>query len=217
MKRGFNCLLLFYLISSYSFSQTGSIEINSGGFSFIPIFTSDKPHLIFRGSTNDNNRFSLNLLSLIMLDGLTPSNYMLTARYKIIDKKFKFILGAEFPGGYRVLENEEYRSRNVYEIRSSYPINSRIKLSFLYMHGVGRNFDMTNNFYSFYFQKIFKKIISTTQFYQLYTNLLDEPSTGIAQKFSLELSKKMKLNLFVNKSIIGKDIFNRTLGIEFSF
>ena len=49
----FTFLLLFYLISSYSFSQflfTGSIEINSGGFSFIPIFTSDKPHIIFRGS-----------------------------------------------------------------------------------------------------------------------------------------------------------------------
>ena len=85
------------------------------------------------------------------------------------------------------------------------------------MHGIGRNFEMTNNFYSIYFQKIFKKIISTSQFYQLYTNLLDEPSTGIAQKFSLELSKKMKLNVFVNKSIIGKDIFNRTLGIEYSF
>ena len=40
------------------------------------------------------------------------------------------------------------------------------------MHGIGRNFEMTNNFYSMYFQKIFKKIISTSQFYQLYTNLL---------------------------------------------
>ena len=94
MLRGFTFLLLFYLISSYSFSQTGSIEINSGGFSFIPIFTSDKPHIIFRGSTNDKNRFSLNLLSLIMLDGLTPSNYMLTARYKIFDKKIQIYLGS---------------------------------------------------------------------------------------------------------------------------
>ena len=30
------------------------------------------------------------------------------------------------------------------------------------------------------------------------------------------MSEKIKLNLFVNKSIIGKDIFNRTFGIEFS-
>ena len=220
MKRGFNCLLLFYLISSYSFSQTGSIEINSGGFSFIPIFTSDKPHLIFRGSTNDNNRFSLNLLSLIMLDGLTPSNYMLTARYKIFDKKFKFILGAEFPGGYRVLENEEYRSRNVYEIRSSYPINSRIKLSFLYMHGVGRNFDMTNNFYSFYFHYSFKKIkiMTSSQIYILYSDLLNEPTAGLARKISLKLKEKILLNIFFNRSFLGEEkISNRTIGLEFNF
>ena len=220
MRRGFNFLILSYLISSYSLSQTGSIEVNSGGFSFIPIFTSDKPHIIFRGSTNDKNRLSLNLLSLVMLDGLTPSNYMLTARYKVFNKKFKFILGAEFPGGYRVLENEEYRSRNVYEIRSSYPINSRMTLSFLYMHGVGRNFDMTNNFYSLYFHYEFKKIkiMTSSQIYVLYSDLLNEPSAGIAPKISLKLKEKILLNLFINRSFLGEDkIFNRTIGLQFNF
>ena len=52
------------------------------------------------------------------------------------------------------MENEEYRSRYVHEIRSSYPINVKTKLLFLYMHGIGRNFEMTNNFYSIY---IFRK------------------------------------------------------------
>ena len=220
MCRGFIFFILSYLISSYTFSQTGSIEINSGGFSFIPIFTSDKPHIIFRGSTNDKNRFSLNLLSLVMLDGLTPSNYMLTARYKIFDKKFKFILGAEFPGGYRVLENEDYRSRNVYEIRSSYPINSKMKLSLLYMHGVGRNFDMTNNFYSLYFHCEFKKIkiMTSSQIYILYSDLLNEPSAGIAPKISFKLKEKILLNLFINRSFLGEEkIFNRTIGLEFNF
>ena len=220
MRRGFNFLILSYLISFYSLSQTGSIEVNSGGFSFIPIFTSDKPHIIFRGSTNDKNRLSLNLLSLVMLDGLTPSNYMLTARYKVFNKKFKFILGAEFPGGYRVLENEEYRSRNVYEIRSSYPINSRMTLSFLYMHGVGRNFDMTNNFYSLYFHYEFKKIkiMTSSQIYMLYSDLLNEPSAGIAPKISLKLKDKILLNLFINRSFLGEDkIFNRTIGLQYNF
>tara|TARA_X000000368_G_scaffold22430_1_gene17335 strand:- start:269 stop:919 length:651 start_codon:yes stop_codon:yes gene_type:complete len=216
MRRSFKFFVFLFFISSHSFSQYGSIELNTGGFSFIPIFTSDKPHMIIRAGTNQDKRFTLNLLNLVMLDGLTPTNYSLMARYMVFHKKFKLSLGTHFPG-YRVMENEEYRSRYVHEIRSSYPINPKTKLLFLYMHGIGRNFEMTNNFYSIYFQKIFKKIISTTQFYQLYTNLLDEPSTGIAQKFSLELSKKMKLNVFVNKSIIGKDIFNRTLGIEYSF
>ena len=220
MRRGFNFLILSYLISFYSLSQTGSIEVNSGGFSFIPIFTSDKPHIIFRGSTNDKNRLSLNLLSLVMLDGLTPSNYMLTARYKVFDKKFKFILGAEFPGGYRVLENEEYRSRNVYEIRSSYPINSKMTLSFLYMHGVGRNFDMTNNFYSLYFHYEFKKIkiMTSSQIYMLYSDLLNEPSAGIAPKISLKLKEKILLNLFINRTFLGEDkIFNRTIVLQYIF
>ena len=93
-----------------------------------------------------------------MLDGFTPSNYMLTARYKIFDKKFKLSFGTEFPGGYRVLKNEEYKSRNVHEIRASYNVNLKTKFSFLYMHGKGRNFSMSNNFYAFYFQKKNKKI-----------------------------------------------------------
>ena len=155
-----------------------------------------------------------------MLDGLSPSNYMLTARYKVLNKKFKFILGAEFPGGYRVLENEEYRSRNVYEIRSSYPINSTMTLSFLYMHGVGRNFDMTNNFYSLYFHYEFKKIkiMTSSQIYVLYSDLLNEPSAGIAPKISLKLKEKILLNLFINRSFLGEDkIFNRTIGLQFNF
>ena len=215
MKKNFLCFIIFALVYSNSNSQYGSIEINTGGFSFIPIFTSDKPHLIIRAGTDQTKRFTLNLLNLVMIDGLTPTNYSLMARYMVLDKKLKLSFGTHLPG-YRVMDNEDYRSRYVHEVRSSYPINSRTKLLFLYMHGIGRNFEMNNNFYSVYFQKIFKKIISTTQFYQLYTNLLDEPSSGIAQKFTFKMSKKIKLNLFVNKSIIGKDIFNRTFGIEFS-
>ena len=206
-----------YLISSNSFSQYGSIEINTGGFSFIPIFTSDKPHIIFRVGTDQNRRFSLNLINLVMIDGLTPSNYSLIARYKLIDKRLQLQIGTQFPG-YRVLENEEYKSRYVHEIRSSYPINSSTNLLFLYMHGIGRNFEMNNNFYSFYFQKIFKKFIATTQFYQLYSSLASGPSAGVAQKISFMLSKKIKLNGFLNKSISGdEDIFNKTIGVEYSF
>ena len=172
--------------------------------------------MIFRGSTNNEKRLSLNLIHLIMLDGLTPSNYMLTARYKIFDKKFNLSVGTELPGGYRVLKNEEYKSRNVHEIRSSYLINSETKLSFLYMHGQGRNFEMSNNFYAFYFQKNLKKITATSQAYALYSSLLNEPMAGIAQKVSIRLKDKIILNLFINSSIAGEDyISNKTIGLEF--
>jgi hypothetical protein len=215
-----NKYFLYFLLLSFSikfsFSQIGSIELNSGGFSFVPIFTSDKPHMIFRGSTNNEKRLSLNLIHLIMLDGLTPSNYMLTARYKIFDKKFKLFIGTEFLGGYRVLKNEEYKSRNVHEVRLSHLINSKTKLSFLYMHGQGRNFEMSNNFYAFYFQKKLKKITASSQVYALYSSLLNEPMAGVAQKVSVRLKDKIILNLFVNSSIAGEDyISNKTIGLEF--
>lgn len=151
-----------------------------------------------------------------MLDGFTPSNYMLVARYKIFDKKLKLFVGTEFPGGYRVLKNEEYKSRNVHEIRSSYAVNSKTKLSFLYMHGEGRNFNMSNNFCALYFQKIIRKITATSQIYTLHSTLLKEPMAGIAQKVSFKLKKKLILNLFFNSSIKGEEyISNKTIGLEF--
>ena len=172
--------------------------------------------MIFRGSTNQNKRLSLNLIHLIMLDGFTPSNFMLIARYKIFDKKFKLSFGTEFPGGYRVLKNEEYKSRNVHEIRSSYAVNSKTKLSLLYMHGEGRNFKMSNNFYALYFHKIFKKITVTSQIYTLNSTLLNESMLGIAQKVSFKLGEKLNLNLFFNSSIDSEEyISNKTIGLEF--
>ena len=216
MNKYFIYFILFYFLTEFSYSQSGSIEFNTGGFSFIPIFTSDKPHMIFRGSTNNKKRLSLNLIHLIMLDGLTPSNYMLTARYKIFVKKFNLSIGTELPGGYRVLKNEEYKSRNVHEIRSSYLINSKTKLSFLYMHGQGRNFKMNNNFYAFYFQKKLKNITAATQIYALHSSLLNQAMAGIAQKVSFRLKDKIILNLFINSSIAGEDyISNKTIGLEF--
>ena len=217
MKNSLLYLLLFFLINYYSYSQYGSIEINTGGFSFIPIFTSDKPHMIIRAGTDQSKSFTLNLLNLVIIDGLAPTNYSLIARYRVTNKKFKLYVGTQFPG-YRLLENEEFRSRYVHELRASYPINSKTNIKFLYMHAIGRNFEMNNNFYSVYFQKKIKKFLAVSQFYILYTSLLNEPSSGIAQNISYQLSKNMKLNFFLNKSISGEsDIFNKTFGIEYSF
>ena len=55
------------------------------------------------------------------------------------------------------------------------------------MHGKGRNFSMSNNFYAFYFQKKIKKFTSTSQIYSLYTSLLNESMAGVAQKVSIRL------------------------------
>lgn len=150
-----------------------------------------------------------------MMDGFHPANYSLITRYKLIDKKFKLKVGFQLPG-YRLFENEEYKSRHVEEVRASYSLNQNTDLLFLYLHGEGKNFEMSNNFYSIYFRKKYNRLIADSQFYILFTSLEPDSSMGIAQKISYQLRKKISLNFFINKSLTN-EVFNRTFGIQFYF
>ena len=215
MKNTLIYFVTFLLVFSNVKSQYGSIELNTGGFSFIPLFTSDKPHYILRAGTNDKKRLSLNLINLIMMDGFHPANYSLIARCKLIDKKFKLKIGFQLPG-YRLFENEDYKARNVQEIRASISLNPKTDFLFLYLHGEGKNFDMNNNFYSVYFRKTLNKLVTNSQFYVLFTSLEPDSSYGIAQKISYQLKDKISVNFFINKSLTN-EVFNKTLGVQFHF
>jgi len=70
-------------------AQYGSLAFNSRGFSFIPLFASNKPHIILRARTDDKKRWRLNLINLIMMAGMSPTNYSLITAYPLIDKKNK--------------------------------------------------------------------------------------------------------------------------------
>ena len=215
MKNLLICFVTCFLVCSSVKSQYGSIELNTGGFSFIPLFTSDKPHFILRAGTNDKKRLSLNLINLIMMDGFHPANYSLITRYKLIDKRLKLNLGFQLPG-YRLFENEEFKARSVQEVRASISLNPKTDFLFLYLHGEGKNFEMNNNFYSVYFRKTFNKLVANSQFYILFTSLEPDSSYGIAQNISYKLKDKISLNFFINKSLTS-EVFNRTFGIQFYF
>jgi len=215
MKNLLICFVTCFLVCSNVKSQYGSIELNTGGFSFIPLFTSDKPHFILRAGTNDKKRLSLNLINLIMMDGFHPANYSLITRYKLIDKRLKLNLGFQLPG-YRLFENEEFKARSVQEVRASISLNPKTDFLFLYLHGEGKNFEMNNNFYSVYFRKTFNKLVANSQFYILFTSLEPDSSYGIAQNISYKLKDKISLNFFINKSLTSK-VFNRTFGVQFYF
>lgn len=215
MKNLLICFVTCFLVCSNVKSQYGSIELNTGGFSFIPLFTSDKPHFILRAGTNDKKRLSLNLINLIMMDGFHPANYSLITRYKLIDKRLKLNLGFQLPG-YRLFENEEFKARSVQEVRASISLNPKTDFLFLYLHGEGKNFEMNNNFYSVYFRKTFNKLVANSQFYILFTSLEPDSSYGIAQNISYKLKDKISLNFFINKSLTS-EVFNRTFGIQFYF
>ena len=215
MKNILICFVTCFLMCSNIKSQYGSIEFKTGGFSFIPLFTSNKPHFILRAGTNEKKRLSLNLINLIMMDGFHPANYSLITRYKLIDKKFKLNIGLQLPG-YRLFENEEYKARNVQSIRASISLNPKTDFLFLYLHGEGKNFEMNNNFYSVYFRKRFKKLVSNSQIYILFTRLEPDSSYGIAQKISYRLKDKINFNFFINKSLTN-EVFNKTFGLQFYF
>ncbi len=215
MKNLLICFVTCFLVCSNVKSQYGSIELNTGGFSFIPLFTSDKPHFILRAGTNDKKRLSLNLINLIMMDGFHPANYSLITRYKLIDKRLKLNLGFQLTG-YRLFENEEFKARSVQEVRASISLNPKTDFLFLYLHGEGKNFEMNNNFYSVYFRKTFNKLVANSQFYILFTSLEPDSSYGIAQNISYKLKDKISLNFFINKSLTN-EVFNKTFGIQFYF
>ena len=215
MKNFLICFVTCFLVCSNVKSQYGSIELNTGGFSFIPLFTSDKPHFILRAGTNEKKRLSINLINLIMMDGFHPANYSLITRCKLIDKKLKLKIGFQLPG-YRLFENEEYKARSVQEIRASISLNPKTDFLFLYLHGEGKNFEMNNNFYSVYFRKTFNKLVTNSQFYILFTNLEPDSSYGVAQTISYRLKEKISVNFFINKSLTN-EVFNKTLGVQFYF
>ena len=46
-------LILFISIPIFGFSQYGSVELSSGGFSFIPAFTDSNPNINFNAGTGN--------------------------------------------------------------------------------------------------------------------------------------------------------------------
>tara|TARA_R110000868_G_scaffold53163_1_gene167152 strand:- start:2496 stop:2831 length:336 start_codon:yes stop_codon:yes gene_type:complete len=90
-------VIIAFFLSTYAHAQSASFEASTGGFSFIPAFTSEKPHLIINAGTNDSKRLTFHLLSTIRLNNLTPRAVVFISRYKLIDKKLKVNIGIHLP------------------------------------------------------------------------------------------------------------------------
>ena len=91
-------LALCLILAAFSLNaQTGSIEVSSGGFSFIPAFTSKEPNLIINASTNPKKRLTGSLMYMMRMKSMTPTTVALFTRYRFIDRKFKAIVGIHIP------------------------------------------------------------------------------------------------------------------------
>lgn len=198
------------LIPFLSLAQTGSIELSSGGFSFIPSFTSREPNLILHAGTNPQKKLSAHIMYMVRWKSFTPTGIVLISRYKLINQKFKAIAGLHLPA-MQVSENYQVTSIFGQELTLSYPVSNKLLLGAFFLHGKGRNTDFQAMFSSVHANYQKNKWNFLTQMY--YLDLGD--LTGIAETISYDINTHFQAKAFVN--FTPKDqFFISTVGLKYS-
>ncbi|CAM4213221.1 hypothetical protein EWU23_03900 [Cytophagaceae bacterium 50C-KIRBA] len=202
--------LLFIFNTFLSSAQTGSIEVSSGGFSFIPAFTSREPNLILNAGTNPQRKLSGHIMYMVRLKSLTPTGIILISRYKLINKKFKAIAGLHLPA-MQVSENYQVTSIFGQELTLSYPLTNNVLMGAFFLNGRGRNNDFKATFSSVHANYHKNKWNFLTQMY--YLDLGD--LTGVAETISYDINSHFQAKAFVN--FTPKDqFFISTVGLKYS-
>ena len=84
-------LILFISIPIFGFSQYGSVELSTGGFSFIPAFTDPNPNINFNAGTGNKKLISAYMIGSIRMNTLNLRSLFFVTQIKILDKKLKKI------------------------------------------------------------------------------------------------------------------------------
>ena len=193
-------------------AQYGSVELSSGGFSFIPDFTSRDPHIILSAGTGTGKRLSAHFLSLIRTDNLTPRNAIFITRYQLIDRRFKLSIGTHLPG-LQITDDFTVDSFFGQEVLTNYRINDKWSLRSMYLHGKGRNLDLEMNFFTAGAAYAKGKLNTYSQFW-----ILDlDNAFGISQSVGHQLSPHYSLRLFANQTLSNGGDFIWTVGLSRSF
>jgi hypothetical protein len=202
--------IITFLFSTFAHAQYANIEASTGGFSFIPAFTSEDPHIIVNAGTTDSRPLSFHLLSTIRLENLNPRGVIFMSRYKFIDKKLKASIGIHLPA---IQIDKEFNVDTFFaqEFIASYPLSDKWFLGLFYLHGEGRNNDFKANFLAFSTTFIEGKFSFLTQAYGL-----DLDNTyGVSETITYKVSKNFDFRGFANKTVSdGK--FNWTLGARYN-
>jgi len=193
-------------------AQYGSVELSSGGFSFIPDFTSRDPHIILSAGTGTGKRLSAHFLSLIRTDNLTPRNAIFITRYQLIDRRFKLSIGTHLPG-LQITDDFTVDSFFGQEVLTNYRINDKWSLRSMYLHGKGRNLDLEMNFFTAGAAYAKGKLNTYSQFW-----ILDlDNAFGFSQSVGYQLAPHYSLRLFANQTFTGEKDFIATIGLNRSF
>ena len=206
-------LILLILISFFGFSQYGSVELSTGGFSFIPAFTDPNPNIIINAGTGNKKLFSAYMIGNIRLNTLRSRSFFFVTQMKLLDKKSKKLKvsgGIVFP----IIQIEDDYTVKTYfaqRIGASYPVTKKLMFNATYIHGKGSNNDTKINLFSL--SGILKKnkfsFITQTYFLDIDTTF------GIAETVNYRLSSRFDLRGFINQTL-SPNQFIWTLGLRYN-
>ena len=208
MNKLFLSLLLFGG-SFLSFAQTGSIEVNTGGFSFIPAFTSREPNIILNAGTNPQKRLSGHLMYMMRMKSLTPTTIVLITRYKLSTAKLKATLGLHIPA-LQVRENYEVTSLFGQELTLTYPLTKKFTLGTFLLNGQGRNAD-----FKAFFGAVNGNYHTNNWNFLSQAYYVDKGNlNGVAQTISYDINAHFQIKAFANYTITDQ-FFISTLGVNY--
>ena len=209
MKLKFLTVLAFFCITLAQ-AQYASFEASTGGFSFIPAFTSEDPHIIVNAGTTDSKPLSFHLLSTVRMSNFTPRALVFMSRYKFINKKLKASIGIHLPA-LQISDDYQVDSFFAQEFIASYPLSKKLNIGLFYLHGEGKNLDFEVHFLAFNTTLTEGKFSFLTQLYALDIN----STYGISETISYKINKNIDLRGFANKTLSdGK--FNWTIGARYN-
>lgn len=202
------CLILLFTFTVKA--QTGSMEISTGGFSFVPAFTSREPNLIINAGTNPKKRLTGHLMYMMRVMSATPTTVVLISRYKLVDQKFKVVLGIHIPA-FQMSENYTVTSFFGQELTLSYPVSKKMSVGSFILNGKARNTDFKMTLLSL-----------NTNYHQQKWNFLSQgyflsvgDMTGVAETISYDISAHFQAKAFGNYTLTDGQ-FIGTVGLKYT-
>ena len=204
-------LAVCLILASFSLTaQTGSIEMSTGGFSFIPAFTSKEPNIIINAGTNPKKRLTGHLMYMMRIQSMTPTTVALFTRYRFIDKKFKAIIGIHMPA-FQMTEDYEVTSFFGRELTMSYPVSKKMSVGSFILNGQARNTDFKVTLVSGNTNYHHKNCNFLSQGY--YLSVVD--LTGVAETISYDINEHFQAKAFGNYTLTDGQVIG-TISLKYN-
>jgi hypothetical protein len=204
-------LAVCLILASFSLTaQTGSIEMSTGGFSFIPAFTSKEPNIIINAGTNPKKRLTGHLMYMMRIQSMTPTTVALFTRYRFIDKKFKAIIGIHMPA-FQMTEDYEVTSFFGRELTMSYPVSKKMSVGSFILNGQARNKDFKVTLVSGNTNYHHKNWNFLSQGYYLSVGDL----TGVAETISYDINEHFQAKAFGNYTLTDGQVIG-TISLKYN-